>query len=272
MTDEIVRLFKKAAIKAVAEEGVPGLIGKADGTIYYTDEAGVRHRALIWARIGEGDERQELVIRAPAVQTVRDLPIIIADRGGTPTAIRTDWLRSNIFTGGRSSDVVQHSWTHQRLGTDPLYIGGQSFLPLMARPTSPADMTVTVEQGFYRYYGIEKVFEQTVSGSLSSYIPAGVSIFHHVVICLDRDANALFIQDGSDSASVAAILTTITGLNAKFLPLAAIRFYEGQTAVFATDIFQDVRLWGGESDFRGIMTDVDTNIMIDANGNVMVGL
>ncbi len=272
MTDELVRLFKKVAIKAVVDEGVPGLIGQSDGTIYYTDEAGVKHRNLVWARIGEGDERQELVIHAPAVQRVRDLPVIIADRGGTPTAIRIDWLRSNIFTGGRSSDVAQHSWTHQRLGTDALYIVGQSFLPLMARPTSPADMTVTVEQGFYRYHGKEKVFEQTVSASLSSFIPVGVSIYHHVVICLDRDTNALFVQDGSDSASVAAILTTITGLNAKFLPLAAIRFYEGQTAVYATDIFQDVRLWGGESDFRGIMTDDTQAIMIDANGDVMVGL
>ena len=274
MTDEIVRLFKKAAIKAVVEEGVPGLIGAADGTIYYTDEAGVKHRDLVWARIGEGAERQELVVHAPTVQKVWDLPIIIADRGGTPTAIRTDWLRSNIFTGGRSSDVSQHSWTHQRLGIDPLYIVGQSFLPLMARPTSPADMTVTVEQGFYRYHGTEKVFEQTVSASMASFVPSATT-FHFVIICLDRDANTLYILDGSDQVQIAIanVLTTITGLNDKFFPLAAIRFYGNQTAIYATDIIHDLRLWGGElTNFSAIMTDVDTNIMIDANGDVMVGL
>ena len=272
MTNELIRLFRKVVIKAVVDEGVPGLIGGADGTIYYTDETGVKHRDRVWARIGEGSERAELIIHAPNVPKVKDMPIIIADRGGTPTAIRTDWLRADVFTGGRASEVSQHSWTHQRLGTDPLYIAGQSFLPLMARPTSPADMTVTVEQGFYRYFGTEKVFEQAVSSSLSAFIPSATSIYHHVIICLDRDANALFILDGSDSTIISTILTTIIGLNGKYLPLAAIRLYEGQTAILPFDIIQDLRLWGGESDFSGIMTDDTQAIMVDANGDVMVGL
>ncbi len=274
MTDELTRLFKRAAISAVVNEGVPGVMGKGDGTVYYTDPAGVKHRDRVWVRIGEGTERAELVVHAPGVPKVRNMPIIIADRGGTPTAIRTDWLRADIFTGGRASEVSQHSWTHQRLGTDPLYITGQAFLPLMARPTSPADMTVTVEPGYYRYHGTEKVFTQTVSADLSSFKASGALVYHFVVLCLDRDANSLYILDGTDhfTITLAHVLTALTGLNAKFFPLAVIRLYGGQTSIYAYDILYDARLWGGESDFRGIMTDVDTNIMIDANGNVMVGL
>ena len=274
MGNELTKLFKKAAINAIVNEGVPGIIGKRDGTIYYSDPGCVKHRNKVWVKIGEGDERNELVVSAPGVPKIRNLPIIIASRGGTPTAIRIDTAGAAYYTDGRMSQVAEHSWTHQRSGTDPLYITGPAFIPLMARPSDPTAMTVTVEPGFYRYQGVEKVLTQTISADLSSFRPGGTQEFHFVIICLDRKDNDLFVLDGVDyfEIALATVLTSLSGLNERYYPLASIRLYAGQTKIFAYDITYDLRLWGGEStDFDQIMTDANADIMVDANGNVMVG-
>ena len=280
MPDELIKLFKKAAISAIINEGVPGVVGKADGTIFYTTPAGVRHYNRVWARIGEGNERVELVVHAPNISKQWNMPIIIADRGGTPTAVKADWLRASVFTGGRVTDVPQHAWTHQRTSIDPLYIQGQAFIPLMARPTNPPDMTVTVEHGFYRYKSTEKVLTQTVSASLTSFKPDSAALVHYIILCLNREDNNLFIIDGDDviTLTLAIVVAKIANLEDRYFPIAAIQLHQAQTAIHAYDIFYDMRLWGGEgfdsggADFSLIMTDDTTAIMVDANGNVMVGI
>ena len=174
-----------------------------------------------------------------------------------------------------------HSWTHYRFGPDPLYIEGLAFLPLTARPSDPPAMTVTVEQAFYRYDGTDKVWEEAASTDLTSFVPTspvpdGVTQ-HFVIICLDRTDSTLVVVDGtSTSGASSAVPFTVSdvsaiSIDATYYPIAAIRFYFGQTTIQANDIFMDRRLWGSDRFYENIiMTDGEGAIMVDGEGDVMV--
>lgn len=250
----LVRLAKETIRHVINSEGIPGLLGRTDGTIVYVDPSGAAARNKCWARIGPGDSAIELVVNCSNVPQQVNLPVIIADRDGVPTAIRADTVRAETFAGGRPMTVPNHAWAHGRLGPDALYITGLAFLPLMAHPSDPLAMTVTVEQGFYRYSSVESVFPTTTSASLSSYVPTAINAQHFIVLCLNRATNALAVVDGSSSVApstsnpftASIVLTVVSTLADTHYPLAAIRFYTGQTQITAQDIFMDLRLWGGE--------------------------
>jgi hypothetical protein len=283
--DRLLELARRAVWGAVLAEGVPGLLGKADGTLSYIDAQGTSHPDMCWARIGGEGTSNEMVVRCTTVQRIANMPVLIASRNGRPTVIRTDTERALVFTGGRPADLPVHWHTHRLLGTDPGYLEGQQVLPLMARPTDPADLTVTVEPGFYRYDGVEHVLERTVSGSLAAYVP-GPNLQKFVIVCLDRVAGELAIVEGTSSASLSSLppftVADVAAIDVDdtYYPLAAVRLYNGQTQIKPLDIFLDCRLWGGElwSTAGGtaslvasaIMVDADFNIMIDADYNVMV--
>ncbi len=277
----LLRTARKAILNTVVNEGRAGLLGKADGTITFTDSTGTEHRNLVWARIVTDAAVTLVVAENTGVPLQPNLPIKIADRNGVPTIIGIDTRKANIFTGGLLSNLPEHAWTHGRFGPDPLYITGPAFLPLMAHPTNPADMTVTVEEAFYRYEGIEKAWTTAASASLSAYVPANAGTQHFIVLCLDRANNALVIVDGTDEAnpifsSVPFTTSDITVISVDdaYYPIAAIRFFFGQTTIKAPDIFMDLRLWGGEgaffSDVDAIMTDGEGAVIVDADGNVIV--
>lgn len=258
MSDELRRAARAAILNTTVNEGQPGVLGRADGTLYFTDAVGTTHRDRIWCRIGQGDSPTEVVVDCTGVPRQYNLPVIVANRNGRPTAIKTDVTTVNFFTGGRQMDVTEHAWMHGRFGPDPLYIAGPAVLPLMAVPSNPPAMTVQVREGFYRYQGIEKVFLTQTSSSLSAYVPASALEQKFVVLSLNRSTNVLTVTAGtsvvtpvSETApfTASAVLAIVDDLTDEHYPLAAVRFYNGQTRITANDIFMDLRLWGGEAAF-----------------------
>jgi len=257
MSNELSRLLKRAILQTVINEGMPALLGKTDGTLSYVDGNGTHHYDRVWARIGSNVPPVEAVVRCISVPQTLNLPVIVADRDGVLTVIRIDTSRALEWSGGQLIDVAPHNWTHGRYGSDPLYITGLSFLPLAAYPSNPPDLTVTVEQCFYRYQNTHKVFERTTSDSLSAYRPTGTNVTHYVILALDRSTNTLAIIDGDDVTggnralpSAETVLAT-TGFRSEHFPIAAIRLYNGQTTIMPRDIFMDLRLWAGESSASG---------------------
>ena len=182
-----------------------------------------------------------------------DFPVKYLEENGINIIHGMDPGGGFVFTGG-GIPLQNHAWMHDRLGPDPLYIRGLAFLPLAARPTSPPSMAVTVERAYYRYDSAPTLWTTANSSSLSAYIPASALVQHFVVISLDRTTGTLAITDGEDAASIsspppftdAQILTVLATIPASYWPIAAIRFYNGQTEIRSADISMDLRLWGGE--------------------------
>jgi hypothetical protein len=250
MDGELIKTARRAILAAVHNEGVPGLLGKADGTLSYVDPQGTRHADRAWARIGHGDAQQEIVVRLAGVAKWPNMPVMIADRNGTPTAIRADTERASPFVGERVVDVAAHSWMHGRLAPDPHYVEGLLFLPFLVRPTDPASMAVRVEAGWYRAAGTLRSFAGATSASMAAYVP-GISYSQHfVIIAHDQTANAVVVVDGTSKfAAGGASPFTAADVEAVavppgYLPLAAVRFYSGQTTIQPQDIIFDLRPWG----------------------------
>jgi hypothetical protein len=289
---DLERLAKRAFITLMLAEGVPGVIGKGDGsTVFYTDPDGNTHRNKCWVRIGDPSNASSVVARNTRIPAQYGLPVIVAHRRGTAEIIRADYERAAEYTGNRLVELPSHAHTHQRFGSDPLYVEGMQILPLMLRPQNPADMTVYVGPGFYRYLGTEKAWTGGDSADLSGYVPSAHSLtgfvnHHFVIICLDRASNTLVVVDGDDDTSAnyqcpfTASDVAATSIDDTYYPLGAIHFYQGQTSIQTRHIFLDHRLWGGELPnlantannvtVDSIMTDASPGVMIDANGDVMM--
>ena len=251
----LLRTARKAILNTVVNEGRTGLLGRSDGTVIFTDIDGTEHRNMVWARIITDAAVTLIVAENGGVPLQPNIPVRIADRNGVQTVIGVDVKKANIYAGGYLSNLPEHAWTHGRFGPDPLYITGPSFLPLMARPTQPADMTVTVNEGWYRWEWSVNVWTEAASASMAAYVPSSAGVQHFVVLSLNRATNALAITDGTDDTapifstvpfSSADILPIVRTLDVSHYPIAAIRFYNGQTTIKAPDIFKDLRLWGGE--------------------------
>ena len=61
MSSELNRLFKRAVLQTVLNEGIPALLGKVDGTLPYVDANDTHHKDRVWARIGSGETPVETV-------------------------------------------------------------------------------------------------------------------------------------------------------------------------------------------------------------------
>ncbi|NIV32635.1 MAG: hypothetical protein GWN58_25285, partial [Anaerolineae bacterium] len=75
---ELVRLFKRAVLQTILNEGVPALLGKVDGTLFYVDDNGTHHKDRVWARIGVDAAQVETVVRCVNVPQTLNLPVIVA--------------------------------------------------------------------------------------------------------------------------------------------------------------------------------------------------
>jgi len=264
-----VRIVRRAIIRTVNREGDPGVLGKGDGhTILYTDENGTTYRNRCWVRIGDPSSTTTVVARNTKVPMQYGLPVIVAERNGRNEVIRADYERADEYTGDSLVEIPSHGHTHQRFGSDPLYVEGMMVMPLMARPQNPAAMTVYVSPGFYRYDGAEEAWTGGNSPDLSGYVPsaAAVGIAHHfIILCLNRSNNELVVVDGEDTYAAnyripftADDVAEISIADA-YYPLAAIRLYQGQTAIQTRDIFLDLRLWGGEAGGSYVGTHASTH-------------
>jgi hypothetical protein len=92
---DIYTKARRAILLTVQREGYPGVLGKADGTLAYGDS-----KDQVWARTGYGDATTEIVVVCTSVQKIYGLPVMIADREGRPTVIRSDTTRASDFAGG----------------------------------------------------------------------------------------------------------------------------------------------------------------------------
>lgn len=278
--ESIARKARQAIIKTMLSEGIPGKLGNGSGTLYFTDKNGVTHRDQVWVRVSVEGTQTEIVAYCTAVNPALNLPVRVANRSRGPEVIAVDRMLSGSFTDGRMTEVPRHWWTHLWLGPDPAFLDSRSFMGLGVRPSDPPALTVDVKAGFYRYGGSLKNFPDTTSGSLSSYVPS-TGRRHFVIICLDRENNALEIVDGTTKLIAAGNITrsevAAVSVGDAYYPLAAVRLDNGQTEVRLPDIIYDMRLWAGElgveaggASASAIMTDADAGIMVDADGNVMI--
>lgn len=259
---DLKQLFRTAVASSMDTRGKPAILGKIDGTLYWSSS----RRDMVWARVGEPSSFQEMVVRCTKVTPQYDMPVRVDLINDTMTVIDVDDKRYLEFSGNRpGGSVGAHAWLHGRLGPDPLYITGLQYLPLLVVPTNPAALTVTVHQGAYRWDGTYKIFEETTSGSLSSYIPGSSGGKHFVIIALDRVNNTIVIVDGDDLTTGSDALfsgitlmpgdVTAVSIDDAYLPLAAVLLYNGQTEVRAADIVMHLRPEGGE-DFVGASTGI----------------
>jgi len=264
---DLERAFRKAMYYSIDNRGRSGTLGKDDGTIIFTDDNGNEYRNKVWVKIITDAGVSLVVAENSGVPLQPRLPVRVQSINGVLTVTGTDVKKANIYTGGYIASVAEHAWTHGRFGPDPVYITGGQFLPLMATPSNPAAMTVTVIEGWYRWENSINVWDTAASSSLSGYVPATSGTQHFVVLSLDRSSNTLAITDGISTTTPlvttvpftnAQILSVIESLDIRYYPIAAIRFYYGQTTIKAPDIWKDLRLWGGESGY-GTYTGVSNS-------------
>mgnify|MGYP001287929233 CR=1 FL=1 len=254
-----LRAIRRGILAAVQAEGTPGRLGRRDGQLSFTDATGTTYRDRVWVTLDGAKGEAEIVAINHVVPRSYNLPVRVAVRDGVHTIIGIDGPYTAQYSGGRPVATAEHAWMHSRPGPDPLYVSGLQVLPLMATPTSPPSMAVTVARAVYRYGGELKLWDTGDSADLSAYIPAASNVQHFVIICLDRANNALVIVDGTDSSSDAlhqpgtynqpftAAEVAAVGIDDAYYPICAVRFYTGMTHILAPDIIYDVRLWGGET-------------------------
>ena len=269
--------FKSAVARVTDERGKPAVLGKSDGTLYWTDPSGMTHRTRVWARIGEQNSNQAVVVDCLKASPQVDLPVRVDYVNGVLTVIGVDDRRAIEFGGGRpGTPVGAHAWLHSRLGPDPLFISGLQYLPLLVTPTNPADdLTVTVQGGAYKLDdGSLQFLETAVSGSLSSYVPG--SGYHFVIVCLDRPNDAIVIVDGADvsnssdalfgKATVSKADIEAVSISADYWPLAVVLLYAGQTQITARDITHDLRPGNSGGGSGGSVAGADTQVIFNDGG------
>lgn len=254
--DDLRDLFQQAVWSTAQVEGVPAVLGLADGTLYVPADAwGTAYGDLVWATLFDG---QKVQVVCRVLTPAAGVPVRIAERDGLLTVIRTDGNKARVFTNYRSIEGGAHAWAHRRLGPDSVWLDGQQVLQLMAYPTTPPGMTVRVAAGWYWTQGNFKGWADAVTSDLSAYVPSAVNSQHFVVIALNRATASLDIVDGTTVAgdafnanSPASVPFTAADIEALPFteaqrPICAVRFYTDQTAIRVSDIFLDLRPWGGD--------------------------
>lgn len=250
MTD-LVSLFQRAAVMSSVNEGVPAIVGRRDGVTTYVDPAGTTQPHKCWVQLGE--DKVETVVTNTKVPHVPGAPVRVADRHGVPTVISEDSTQANVWAAN-GSNINTPTHRHDRKSSNPDYIESLRFLPLLVWPSTPLAMTVTVNPGTYWWQGTPRYFDGGTSGSLSSYIPASGNLRHFVIVAIDRSDGTIAIIDGSDAGNpLIAVNVTMEEVAAiaiadKYLPLAVVQFYAGQTTVRLTDIVFDLRPFNGNAD------------------------
>lgn len=288
MTDKLVREFRRAIHSTIYNEGRPARLGNSAGVVYPTSQTGTVLGHMVFVRYDDAaSELAEAAVHNSGLPTVYNLPVLVVERGGRPTAIIDQFsLRMQDFVNyGGWLPQQQHAFTHRWLGIDRLMVDGRTIEPGAIVPTDPAGMTVYVHPVFYRYNGVDKAWTGGATGSMAAYVPAmDNGVQHFVIPCLDRENNVPVILDGGDYGDTYGAILAMTDVVAvtipeDYAPLGVVELYYGMTAVQSTDITFDRRRWLGDGGGAGgfaldvdkIMTDANGDIMADANGNLMVG-
>jgi hypothetical protein len=280
MSDRLDRAFTRAVRNRVHNEGRPAKLGNTAGIIYAVLESGATHGVMVHVRYDDssGAETAEAIVYNTALPAVYDLPVMIVERKGKPTAVidQFDPRWASFLNNGGWMPITQHQQTHRKNGTDPRYVEGLMMEPLLVKPSSPVALTVYVMAGWYNWNGNEDVWEGGDSGSLSAYVPGSAGTIHFILICLNSSTNAIVIVDGADkTADFWGVGGTVgysdieaISINADYIPLAVVELENGQTTIKTGDITFDLRRWMAKGGTGGFALDVDS-ILVDSNGDVL---
>lgn len=270
--------FIRAVGKASDQRGKPAVLGKLDGTLYWVDPSGMTHRTRVWARIGEQNSNQLVVVDCLKVPPQIDMPVRVDYVNGVLSVVDVDNKRAVEFGGGRPpGSGGAHAWMHSRLGPDPVYIEGLQYLPLAVTPNVPTpDLTVLIQPGaYYDLSGDLQVIDTAVaSGSVSAYVPGSGN--HFVIICLDRSDGSIAIVDGDDvsgggdalfpTATVTAADIEAITIDPDYWPLGVVLLAAGQTQIKAKDIVKDLRPVAGSGGGGGTPGGADTYVQFNDGG------
>lgn len=255
---DLKRVWQNAFRQMLYNDGSPAVVGRSDGTVFFTDGGGVTHKNQIWVQYTDSNSPvTETVVNRGGVPTLIGTPIRVKVINGALTAVVQQYgLAIEVFTGGGGwVPVNAHAFTHTRFGSDPIYLNSLQFLSALVRPSDPPALTVYVEPFWYRYHGVLDSWEGGNSGSFSAYVPAA-GIVHFVIVTLDRSTNTVVLLDGNDVDITDPIfgfsgpatddeIRAVT-IAEKYYPLAVVHLYGGQTTIQVSDITNDLRLWGME--------------------------
>jgi hypothetical protein len=261
MSDELIRAAKKAITQTVYNDGRRAVLGRADGTIYFTDEGGTEHLNTVWIRYADTDgPAGEAHVYGPNIPPIFGLPLRIQNRNGVLTAVIEKYggVANSFSNDGTTYPAELHD--HYRLGPNPNFVEGLRFLPLAVVPSTPLALTVYVFPGWYRYQGPQPVaWSGGNTGSLSAYVPSvDDGSKHFIIIAIDRSDNTLAIIDGADLTAGGDPLfptnptVTISDIEAiaiaePYLPLGVVLLEYGHTTIKPKDIVFDYHLWNGSA-------------------------
>lgn len=279
MINDIRKELANFIFRSTDYRGRPAKVGTADGKLFATSEGGTEYQDRIWATYtDDASKLTETVVNRGGVPPVPEMPIVIQDIRGTPTAVIDfhSLLMGTYSNNGTSYPIQSHQ--HYLEGPNPDMVEGLRFLPGVVHPSSPLALTVYIEPVFYRYNGTMKAWGGGTSGSLSSYVPVvDDGRIHFVIIALDRSDNSVDIIDGDDVPAggdiffpVNAVVTyadiLAVSIDAKYMPLAVVEMQYGQTTIKVKHITHDHRLWGGEVigfDIAGLTEDTAPDVTAD---------
>ena len=105
--------LKQAFINAVGtasdQRGKPAILGKKDGTLYWVDQSGMTHRTRVWARLGEQNSAQLVVVDCLKASPQVGLPVRVDHVNGVLTVIDVDSKRAIEVGGGRGGAFIDRA-------------------------------------------------------------------------------------------------------------------------------------------------------------------
>lgn len=164
---------------------------------------------------------------------------------------------TTFWDGAGTGNVGSHASSHGYYGSDPLLISALQLQEFRVTPTDPPSLSVSVGPYLYPYAGVWKAFAGGTL-SLTAKVPSAALNQRVIVVGIDGSSNTLTTLDGTSqykitpgtSAQLFVLTDVAAALNANtvpddFIPAAAVRLYNGQTAIQKWDCFADAKALAG---------------------------
>ncbi len=179
-----------------------------------------------------------------------DLPVIVGYSHELPAVLQVlagKWER--IAELGSYAYMPSHHQAHEFQnefgGDDVTWIQSQQLLPLLAQPTSPESMTVTVYEGLYPWLAGWHYFDGDVSPSFVGSVPGIAGEGRYSLLSIDGATETLQITDGITFPAWLPPVDyedMIPGPPAGAIPIVAVFLLSGTTEI-SWDIMWDARLF-----------------------------
>lgn len=175
----------------------------------------------------------------------------LTPKPGTPVVmqkVRGVWVahadNAEVSAFSPTLNLGTQPHTHQLGQGNEDFVEALRFQPLLAHVLDGGNsLFITVNEGFYRYLGLDVWFAGG-NINLTSYRPVSASTWCWVKVGIDMTTNTLTALAGS-AVSVVIPLTPITlqavDLGADVLPIAGVRLKNAQSAIQDYRVFYDCR-------------------------------